>query len=165
MLRQRFPAAELVLVDFSEAMLELARRRMGEDARVQFVQADYVRCELPECCSVVSTLSIHHLEDADKQTLIPRVHGALRTNGVFVNADQVAGPTDELKLRYEAWWQAEVRANGATEEQIAASLYRRKEDRCAAMETQLGWMRDAGFADADCWWKNGMFAVMAGTKR
>jgi tRNA (cmo5U34)-methyltransferase len=38
-----------------------------------------------------------------------------------------------------------------------------QEDRCAAVEDQLSWMREAGFTDADCWYKENRFAVLAGT--
>jgi len=37
-------------------------------------------------------------------------------------------------------------------------------DLCASVEDQLAWMRSARFADADCWLKEGRFAVLAGTK-
>ena len=90
---------------------------------------------------------------------------SLKPNGVFVNADQVAGATPDLEQRYKALWLQQVRALGATDQQIEASLYRQREDRCVSVEQQIGWMREAGFADADCWYKEGRFAVMAGTRR
>lgn len=36
-------------------------------------------------------------------------------------------------------------------------------DRCCSVDEQLAWMREAGFADADCWLKEGRFAVMHGS--
>jgi tRNA (cmo5U34)-methyltransferase len=166
MVRDRFPKAHLHLVDFSDAMLELARQRMGGDANVTFHQADYLKETLPqEMCAVVSSLSIHHVEDEGKREIFRRVCGALKPNGVFVNAEQIAGPTAELDARYKAWWLERVRAAGASEQQIADSLFRQEQDRCSPVEEQLGWMRDAGFSDADCWYKEGRFAVMAGSRR
>jgi len=162
----RFPEAHIHLMDFSGAMLDLARRRMSRDANVTFHQADYLVDPLPqEMCAVVSSLSIHHLEDEGKREVLRRVYSALKPNGVFVNAEQVAGPTAELDARYKAEWLAQVRAAGASEQQVADSLFRQEEDRCSPVENQLGWMRETGFADADCWYKEGRFAVMAGTKR
>jgi tRNA (cmo5U34)-methyltransferase len=29
---------------------------------------------------------------------------------------------------------------------------------------QLAWMREAGFADVDCWYKHSSFAVMTGRR-
>jgi tRNA (cmo5U34)-methyltransferase len=43
-------------------------------------------------------------------------------------------------------------------------LYRQQEDRCVDVERQLAWMREAGFADADCWYKEARFAVMSGNR-
>jgi tRNA (cmo5U34)-methyltransferase len=165
MIRERFPEAELHLVDFSGPMLDLARVRMGEDERVFFHQADYLNDALPaDVCAVTSALSIHHLEDEGKKLLFTRVFEMLRPNGVFVNADHIAGPTVALEERYKATWLAQVRANGATEQQVADSLYRQKEDRRAPVGAQLGWMRRAGFAGVDLWFKDNCFAVMSGRK-
>lgn len=164
-LRDRFPHAHIHAIDFSAPMLELARKRMAGDTNITFQQADYTSVPLPgQLCAVASSLSIHHLDDAGKRALFGRIHGALKPNGVFVNAEQIAGPTPELEERYKSVWLKQVRELGATEPQIEASLYRQKEDRCSSIEAQLGWMREAGFADADCWYKENRFAVMAGTR-
>ena len=165
LVRERFPDAHLHLIDFSGPMLALARTRFGNHPRVTYQQSDYVNGPLPErLCAVVSSLSIHHLDDADKRIVFRRAYESLLPGGVFINADQVAGPTPALDERYKALWLEQVRAAGATEQQIADSLYRKQEDRCAPVAEQLQWMRDAGFADADCWYKDNCFAVFAGTR-
>jgi tRNA (cmo5U34)-methyltransferase len=165
LVRNRFPAARIHLLDFSEPMLALARNRIGDPDRITYEQADYVTAELPQGLdAVVSSLSIHHLDDADKRAIFRKIYGALAPGGVFVNAEQVAGPTPALDERYRALWLQQVREADATEAQVEASLYRQQEDRGASMESQLAWMREAGFADADCWYKENRFAVMAGTR-
>jgi tRNA (cmo5U34)-methyltransferase len=165
LLRARFPDARIHLIDFSAPMLALARQRLAGDDNLSFHQADYLAEPLPQqLCAVVSSLSIHHLDDDGKRAIFARAHAALKPRGVFVNADQVAGPTPELDERYKALWLEQVRTAGATEQQIEDSLYRKREDRCSPVADQLGWMRDAGFADADCWYKDNCFAVFAGTK-
>jgi len=166
LVRQRFPQAAIHLIDFSGAMLGLARTRLGDDPNLTFTQADYAAEPVPaEVCAVVSSLSIHHLDDEAKRRVFRKAYEALKPRGVFVNADQVAGPTSELDDRYRALWLQQVRALGATEQQIADSLYRQQQDRCVDVERQLAWMRQAGFADADCWYKEARFAVLAGTRR
>ena len=84
--------------------------------------------------------------------------------GMFVNADQVAGPTKALEAAYDRAWLVAVRRAGATEEEIAGARTRMTEDRCAPLADQLGWLADAGFVDVDCWFKDGRFAVYAGRK-
>jgi tRNA (cmo5U34)-methyltransferase len=166
LVRDRFPHAHIHLMDFSEPMLKLARERLAGDENVTFHQADYVEEPLPgDLCAIISSLSVHHLDDDGKRAVFRKAHAALKPGGLFINADQVAGPTPELDERYKAVWLAQVRALGATAAQIEASLYRQREDRCSPVADQLAWMRQAGFADADCWYKEGRFAVMSGTKR
>lgn len=162
--RREFPNAALSLLDFSEAMLNQARERLGNHS-VEYVLGDYTSGALDgPFDAIVSALSIHHLEHPEKQKLFRRIHQALHPGGVFVNAEQVAGPTPELSARYHHLCLAEARRLGATEQMIADAEMRMREDRCASVEEQLEWMREAGFADADCWFKKGRFAVMAGTR-
>lgn len=163
MLAEAFPHAELHLIDFSAPMLALARQRLGESARIHYHLADYTATALPIACdAVASSLSIHHLEHERKQSMLHIVVRALRNHGVFVNADHIAGPSPELEAIYQERWLADVRRLGATEQQIADSLYRQQEDRRAPVDVQLAWMRAAGFVDVDCWYKASSFAVMTG---
>lgn len=165
LVRQRLPRAQLHLVDISEAMLAKARERFAGDPLMSFAVADYSASALPGSYdAVISALSIHHLDDAPKQALFARILALLQPGGVFVNAEQVLGPTPELEARYKALWLEQVRALGATEQQIRDSLFRQQEDRCSTVEDQLAWMREAGFQNVDCWFKNARFAVMAGQK-
>jgi tRNA (cmo5U34)-methyltransferase len=163
--RSWYPNAHIHLIDFSEPMIDLARKRLSGDSNVSFEIADYTTAPLGENYdAIVSALSIHHLEDAAKKALFAKIFAALRPGGVFVNAEQVAGPTPELDAVYKSLWLQQVREAGATPQQIADSLYRQQDDRCASVEDQLDWMRAAGFTDADCWFKDNRFAVLAGTR-
>ena len=106
---------------------------------------DYTTEPLPaNSDAIVSSLSIHHLEDDRKHALLRPIFTALRPGGLFINADHIAGPTPELEETYQLRWLADVRANGATEQQIADSLFRQQEDRRTPVATQLAWLREAG---------------------
>jgi tRNA (cmo5U34)-methyltransferase len=160
-----FPGVSIDLLDGSEAMLTEARERL--DAAVGAVHVGDMADALPDgpFDAVVSALAIHHLEDADKQALFARVRNVLRPGGVFVNAEQVTAPTPELTRIYEARWDQECRANGATDQELADTYERmRRHDRCIDVEPQLAWLRAAGFAPVDCVYKHWRFAVMAGFK-
>lgn len=162
--RERFPNALLRLVDFTKSMLERARQRLGTE-RTEYVISDYGTSPIDgQWDAIVSALSIHHLTDDAKRALFPRLHAALVPGGVFVNAEQVAGPTPELSRRYHQRWLAQIRHRGATEQEIADSEFRMQTDMCASVEDQLNWMREGGFADADCLFKEGRFAVLNGTR-
>jgi tRNA (cmo5U34)-methyltransferase len=162
--REKFRNAQLYLVDLSDLMLDRARQRLGTN-RVEYAVCDYASEPIQgQWDAIVSALSVHHIADPAKRALFPRIYAALVPGGVFVNAEQVAGPTPELSLRYHQQWLALVRQRGATEQEIADAEYRMQTDYCTPLEDQLAWMREAGFADADCWLKEGRFAVLSGSR-
>jgi tRNA (cmo5U34)-methyltransferase len=160
------PNARMTLVDFSEAMLKKARRRFAsESARFDFEVMDYAKEPLVgEYDAVISALSIHHLEDEEKRRLFRKVYEILPEGGVFVNADQVLGTTPEIEGRYHEWWLHEAREAGVSENDLAASLERIEQDKNATLESQLGWLEEAGFEEVDCPYKNHRFAVYGGRK-
>lgn len=162
---EAFPRARLILIDLADEMLAIARKRLAGRNAVEFRTGDYATAALPEGCdAVASALSIHHLPDDAKRRLFGRIYAALKPGGVFVNAEQVLGPTPELERFYDARWLAQVRAAGTTPEALAAARERMREDRPATLAAQMGWLADAGFADVDCLYKNGRFAVYVGRK-
>ena len=163
MIADAFPNARITLVDISSEMLALARKSLGEASRIRYMQANIALLALPgEFDAVVSALAIHHLKDDEKHALYGDVYKALGAGGIFVNAEQVRGPTAVLEKRYDDMWLAEVNALGASTEEITQARKRMTEDRPATLEVQLAWLREVGFRHVDCWYKNGRFAVFSG---
>lgn len=158
------PEAELVLLDEAPGMLEQARQRLaGLGDRASYVVAS-MQDPWPAggYDAIVSSLAIHHLNDAGKRTLFGRAHDALRPGGVFVNAEQIAGPTRALDALNVARWGSQIAALGVTPAQRADAAARMVLDRPASVEDQVAWLREAGFAEADCVFKHWRFAVYAG---
>jgi tRNA (cmo5U34)-methyltransferase len=161
----RFAQSSFVLMDVAEALLILAQARLAGRA-VQIRNADYVTAPFGgPYAAVVSGLSIHHLSDADKADVYRKAYTALRPGGVFVNADQVLGPTPALEASYRAQWLEAARGNGAPGEAIAQAQDRMRFDRMAPLADQLRWLAEAGFAEIDCPFKDYSFAVMTGLRR
>ncbi len=163
--RAAYPEAELTLLDGSAPMLDRARDALGEE-RVTYLHAD-LGDPLPAgpWDAIVSSLAIHHLADAAKRQLMARIHAALAPGGVFVNAEQVAGPTGRLTALYADWHERRARAAGSDDAEWSAALGRMRFDRHASVEDQLAWLRAAGFADADCVFRDPRFAVLVALKR
>jgi tRNA (cmo5U34)-methyltransferase len=159
LVQREYPDAELVLLDGAPAMLEQARGLLGAGAT--FYLAD-LRDPLPgeDFDAVISALAIHHLEDPDKRALFARIHDALRPGGVFVNAEQVAAPSDRLDLRYRQWHEQSSLALGASPAEWAAAERRMTLDRCSTVEAQLAWLQNAGLTETDCLFKRYRFAVL-----
>jgi tRNA (cmo5U34)-methyltransferase len=158
------PNARFTLLDASPAMLEQAPRRLGAVwSRCTTVVGDVLDV-LPDgpFDAVVTALAVHHLDDAAKRELYRRIFDRLRPGGVFVNAEQVAGPTPELDALYVERWLTHTRALGATEQDHAEAAVRMSMDLPAPVEDQCAWLRDAGFTDVDCFFKAWRFAVFGG---
>ena len=162
---QQFPHASFLLVDISEKMLDVAKDRFKDSDRHEFRVLDSRSIICRETYDViVSALSIHHLTDEEKQDVYTRIFHALKPGGVFLHAEQVLAPTAELEALYQKMWVEGMRANHLPEDRIEAALERIKEDRNTPLELQLGWLRDIGFYDVDCWFKYYRFAVFGGRK-
>jgi len=162
---RRWPRAHIYLLDGSEAMLAQARGRFHGHTRISFQHGEFNETDLAGPWDViVSAAAIHHLYDDEKKALYKRVFDALASGGLFINAEQVQGPTDKTHALYEKIWADQARALGATSADLDAAAIRMATDRCAPVEDQLVWLRAAGFEDTDCAFKAWRFAVMAGWK-
>jgi tRNA (cmo5U34)-methyltransferase len=166
----RYFNATFVLYDLAEKMLEVARHRFqGRELQFRYVNGDYLTLAresegAEQYDLVISSLSIHHLADEDKQRLFGSVYRLLRKPGMFLNLDQVRGETPDLQRLYWQQWLAHVRHAGGTEMEIQASIERRLTyDKDATLADQLGWLKTAGFVNVDCVYKHyfiGAFLAM-----
>ena len=165
---EKYSSASFVLYDVAPKMLDMARERFKESPnRFQFIEDDYRSLQGSQRFDlVVSSLSIHHLSESDKKDLFGRVYDALKNSGLFINVDQIKGPTPFLQDLYWANWLEKVREKGATEEKINESVQRRMTfDKDARLTEQLQWIEDAGFSSVDCIYKNYFIGVFVAIKQ
>jgi tRNA (cmo5U34)-methyltransferase len=177
----RFPEAKATLVDFSEPMMEAARDLLGEDTNLpSFVLADLnspdwvhaVRAEAPYD-AIVSGFAIHHLPNERKEALGSELLPLIRPGGLFINVEHVASASTWIE---QIWDEAmidsladynEQQRTGMTRGMVAKS-YRERPDKDAnvlvPVESQLGWLRAAGFTDVDCFFKYFELAVIGGRR-
>ena len=153
LLQRDRPEMRGVGLDLSDLMLNAARRRFVDDDRVEVVAHDLTHPlpELGRFDAVVSSMAIHHLEHDRKRSLYGEILDVLELGGTFANFEHVAAPTHRLHLAFYA-------AIGEPLEHEDPS------DRLLDVETQLGWLRELGFEDVDCYWKWREMALLAGVK-
>jgi tRNA (cmo5U34)-methyltransferase len=164
MVAETYPEAQLTLLDGAPAMIEKAKATLGPRAAAAIVRDFADPLPAGPFDAIVSSLAIHHLDDAGKASLYGRAWESLRPGGAFVNAEQVLGDTPALDALLWRWHEREARALGATDEQWAAALERMTHDRCATVAMNLELLRAAGFEDLSVHFADGRFAVLAGRR-
>ncbi|MDD1705692.1 MAG: class I SAM-dependent methyltransferase [Methanoregulaceae archaeon] len=166
LLFNKYPDADLTLLDISEKMLDIARKRFYRNEQVRFLISDYRCGNLPGSYDLVcSALSIHHLEHDDKQQIFRNIFMALNPGGVFVNAEQVAGETPDQHRRNMMYWEDFLQHGSLSRDIVKSALQRSTTlDRMEKLSVQLYWLRQTGFSRVDVLYKNRMLAVMRGWK-
>lgn len=161
---QKTHPASLSLLDESPEMLARAEARLAKYKPTLHIQKFTDPLPAGPFDAVVSALAIHHLRDEDKRGLFARIHEILAPGGVFVNAEQVLGPTPWHEQFYDDMHLNGARALGSSADEIRAAQERMRFDRCAPLAKQLRWLGEAGFARADTFFQWFRFAVYAGWK-
>jgi tRNA (cmo5U34)-methyltransferase len=153
LLLDRLSAARGVGLDDSPLMLEAARARFADEPRAELVEHDLAHplANLGRFDVVVSSLAIHHLDDARKRSVYAEAFALLEPGGVFANFDHVASPSRRLYLEFFA----------AIDEPLE---HEDPSDRLLDIETQLRWLREIGFEDVDCHWKWRELALLAAVR-
>ncbi|MGC3999465.1 MAG: class I SAM-dependent methyltransferase [Anaeromyxobacter sp.] len=161
---RRFPNARVELLDASEAMLARARQRLAAGGeRIGFRVADYRTAPLGgPWDAIVSALSIHHLQDAEKRALYAAAGAALAPGGALVNADNVQAEDPAVQALHRQAWIDAIRATGSGEQELGAALERTRVDVLAPLAPQLDWLREAGLERVGCYYAWHHFAVFAG---
>jgi ubiquinone/menaquinone biosynthesis C-methylase UbiE len=177
---ERFSPTDLVFLDFSDPMLEAARKNVPTGAPARFVKADFSssdwRAALGEAAAfdlVISGFSIHHQPDERKRALYAEIHDLLRQGGVFLNLEHVSSATEGVEAVFDDYFIDHLyafhsRSNAeASRKQIAETYYARPdkaENILAPVDIQCGWLRDIGFVDVDCFFKVFELALFGGRK-
>ncbi len=164
-LMERYPDASFTLIDISKKMLDVAKDRFKGNSNVKYIVADYSKYSFVEKYDmVVSALSIHHLEDEEKQKLYKKSYSLLEQNGIIINADQVHEETSFIETLNKKIWKHYIENSGLSEEEILAGYERTKLDKDSTLDQQINWLKEAGFCDVSCIYKFYQFAVMFGRK-
>ncbi|MEV4629043.1 class I SAM-dependent methyltransferase [Micromonospora sp. NPDC049523] len=160
------PGTRVTLLDAAPAMLAVAAEHLAARGVPHRIEVADLAAPLPagRYDAVVSALAVHHLDDAGKRDLYRRIHDVLVPGGVFVNAEQVAGPTPALDRRYAEVWLTQISALGSDQEEIDAAHQRMAYDLPAPVGAQCDWLTEAGFVDVDCFFKAWRFAVFGGRR-
>lgn len=176
----RFPNCHVLALDGSSTMRGVAAQRVAQYAeRVRFADFDLrdrawlggtpedVRC-------FVSSLAIHHLNGPEKQTLFRALTAALPPGGGILILDLVQPVNERVCNAYAAAWDSIVQQQSLEQTGSSASYERFRDgwnhyrdpdeefDHPSGLFEQLGWLREAGLSQVDCFWLRAGHAIYGG---
>jgi tRNA (cmo5U34)-methyltransferase len=164
---ETLPRARLVGVDFSGAMLELARERLGRfGARVDLVPGDLAsvnRIELPELPyeAAFSVQTMHHLSDSEKAAAIAWMADVVEPGGLIVILDRIR-VSEGIFHDWAVLWRRIDPDTPATYAEHVEALTKAG-DRPALLQDQLRWLERARL-EASCLHLYGNRAVLVARK-
>ncbi len=152
----------VVGIDSDQAMLAMARRRLG--TRLTPVVGNFEATPIPACDAITASFALHHVASREaRQAVFVRAYAALRPGGMLVDADCLLNVDARLQKRDHAEWRRHL---ATTHGRAGAARFLRTwagEDTYFTLDLETALLREAGFA-VDVVWRRSGFAVVAATK-
>ncbi|MDQ6695485.1 MAG: class I SAM-dependent methyltransferase [Chloroflexota bacterium] len=153
---RRIPDAEVVGLDVSEAMLQLAHERLAaykEHYRVvvqDLMQVEEWQLPTGEYGVCISVQTIHNVADRYKVAAFRNIYRALKPGGLFLLLDRIALDKPELFSVYMSLWKrldseygARTREGNTFDEHT--TVVSTRGDLPATLEQHLHWLHEIGF--------------------
>ena len=166
MVLQKYPLAHIELIDISNEMLQMAKQRLGAypNVKTNKININDIHLANKQYDAVISSLAIHHLTDEGKKNIYQKIYHGLKSDGIFLHAEQVLASNEHLAEVYHSTWVDKITISGLSDEVIKQALERVMLDKRTTLETQLNWLAEFGFRNVDCLYKYYDFAVMKAEK-
>jgi tRNA (cmo5U34)-methyltransferase len=169
-----FPAARAILADYSEQMMTQGKAELEPyTGRYEYVEFNLAHGGAwPDAIpshvdAVVSSMAIHHLNDARKRELFSEILLRLAPGGWFLNYEPIA----TLDPVVQAAWHrvedrrdpsaADKREHRTPEEQLRWENHTRY---MIPLDPQVAYLREAGFEGVDVYWKEIDYAIYGGRR-
>ncbi|MGD9160030.1 MAG: class I SAM-dependent methyltransferase [Desulfobacteraceae bacterium] len=171
---KEFTPAGFTLSDGSGDMLTAARKRLKEQANVEYIQASFQNIIESDILSgdfdfIYSSFAIHHLPLSDKKRLYSKIYKILNPRGCFVHNDVIEPFSDRVENWYLMLWREWIDQfpdkNASYGMEVIPEKYKESPDDFPdSLETHLDILKKTGFKDVDCFFKYGIFALFGGFK-
>ncbi len=168
-----YPSSKALLGEYSEQMMAAGEKAMeGYAGRFRYVELDLMSASWPaavpaDLTAVVTSQCVHHLPDERKAALFGEIHEHLAPGGWYLNFDPVQSEDETVTA---AWKRANDREDP---ESTAKAEHRGPEElkrhanhvrHISPLKRQLGFLRDAGFAAIDVYWKRCDMVIFGGQR-
>ena len=168
-----YPNASAILADYSPHMIEAGARAMAPfHGRYRYVEFDMLTSDWPptlpaELDAVVTSQCVHHLPDARKRSLFREILERLVAGGWYVNFDPVRASDPAVEA---VWRRVAERLDPeapSLRQPHTPEAHARHENHLRYMidlDRQLGFLREAGFAAVDVYWKRLDYVIYGGRR-
>jgi ubiquinone/menaquinone biosynthesis C-methylase UbiE len=157
--------AHFTLIDISDNMLEIAKKRFDGLDNFDFIEKNYVEnIPVKKVDLMCSALSIHHLENTDKIKLYKHIYETLEDGGCFINLDQFVGTSERINDLYNEWWYNYIDRSGIQPEEKTAWIDRKKLDKENTIQETMKLLKDSGFKNIECIYNFMKFGVIMAIK-
>jgi ubiquinone/menaquinone biosynthesis C-methylase UbiE len=177
---EAFPQSKVHGLDGAEAMVELAKERLGGRRKnVDFRVGDFrdlgkLFAGVGGIDVVYSSYALHHLTREEKASAVRDAVSLLRPGGWLMNADIIASDTPDVEKRIQ-----DIRVGGIVERargvdprfvdhestrRFLDELEAKEGDQPLTLKEDLGVLRDAGLHDVAVFWLEYREAVTGGWK-
>lgn len=159
-----FPEAACTLVDLADEMLRIAETRFAAEG-FDYLCQDYLAA-FPDgkFDAIISALSIHHLQDPDKQALFNLIYDHLPAGGIFVNYDQFCQEAPLIDTWIHDYWRDGLYRSNLTAKDLALWEDRSKLDMECSVAAEKNMLQSAGFSQVGCVFTQGKFSVIVAIK-
>lgn len=162
---QKYKNASYTLIDLSSEMLKIAEERFANLSNFEFITRDYINYIYgKDYNAVVSALSIHHLSDEDKQSVYNKAYNILKSGGIFINADQVLGSSDEAETINRKNWIKRIEGSSLNQQEKQSAYNRMELDRMATLDKNIEMIKSSGFKTVEVYYKYYNFSVIYAKK-
>lgn len=165
LLINKHPESEITLIDFSEEMLDKAKNKFKDNPNITYIKDDYLSHSYENSYDIIiSSLSIHHLEDDEKQRLYQKIYDQLNVGGIFINADLILGNTPNTEELFKSIDEAHLLKQDMPDTQKDVLRQRRKLDKPATYADNIDFLKKAGFVDVEIIYKYYRYTVISANK-
>lgn len=174
-----YPDAHAVFIDISKEMISKVQQKKLSPG-TEYIIADFGKPDwfkkiksVEKFDLIISGYAIHHLDNDEKYQLYKDIFSLLKPDGIFINLEHVASPSEKLEGLFRDLFDDGMMAyqdhigEPKTKSEII-ELYHddshKELNKLESVEKQVEWLREIGFSEVDCYMKIFELALFGGIK-
>ena len=164
---KNFPDANIHIVDISKKMIDNCKNQFQNYNNIKYHCNDFRDLDdsIQNCDLVLSSISIHHINDKDKKSLFNDIFMRTTNDAILCYSDQFSSYDNEIYNKNISLWENESKLKGASENEWKMWMQHQEDhDYHATLENQIKWLKTSGFTNVECVWRHLLWSVIIAAK-